>query len=233
MNPHVLTHTFYFDNFHIYDYKQYFTITKDNINVEVKDEYLDLSNLRMIEGIYKVVCKYEDERISLSVKVEEVDYQIKLNTREITIKQSEVENYDFNQLFIVVVDGKIQPITPDMVNSNVTSSVGVYQYIVSLGETSMTLNVNVISNHEIEIINSYTLKEIELDELSTFDYTSLFSIYLDGVNREVTSDMIDLTSLSNPIENEIYEIKITYTENQAVKTGSCKIKFILIAVILI
>ncbi|MBP3503779.1 MAG: hypothetical protein J6K18_01505 [Bacilli bacterium] len=209
-----------------HDYKQYFTITKDNINVEVKDEYLDLSNLRMIEGIYKVVCKYEDESISLSVKVEEVNYQIKLNTREITIKQSEVENYDFNQLFIVVVDGKIQPITPDMVNSNVTSSVGVYQYIVSLGETSMTLNVNVISDHEIEIINSYTLKEIELDELSTFDYTSLFSIYLDGVNREVTSDMIDLTSLSNPIENEIYEIKITYTENQAVKTGFCKIKVI-------
>ena len=126
----------------------------------------------------------------------------------------------------VVVDGKIKPITSDMVESNITTNVGVYQYKVSLGETSMTLSVNVISDHDIEIINSYVLKEIPKEELSSFDYTSLFSIYLDGQARLVTLDMIDLSSLENAVENEVYEIKITYTEGQAVKTSSCNIKVV-------
>lgn len=209
-----------------HDYKQYFEITDNEENVEVLDEYLDLSNLRTIAGAYKVICKYKGEILELVVNVEEINYQIKLSTYEITIKQSEIETHDFNQYFTVVVDGKIKPITSDMVESNITTNVGVYQYKVSLGETSMTLSVNVISDHDIEIINSYVLKEIPKEELSSFDYTSLFSIYLDGQARLVTLDMIDLSSLENAVENEVYEIKITYTEGQAVKTSSCNIKVV-------
>ena len=208
------------------DYKQYFQITNDNENILVEDEYLDLSNLRATPGSYTVKCSYQGVSKELTVIVEEVTYQIKLNAYEVTIKQSEVETYDFNQLFVVVVNGKIQPITAEMVESNVLTDVGTYQYKVSLGETSMTLKVNVISDHVIEIINSYNLIELELSELENFDYTTLFSIYLDGQTRRVTLDMIDKSSLDNPVEDQIYEIKITYKEGQAVKTSSCKVKVI-------
>ena len=105
----------------------------------------------------------------LFVKVEEINYQIKIDTREITIKQSQVENYNFNQHFTVVIDGKIQTITDDMIESNVLQDVGTYEYKVSLGETSVTLIVKVISDYDIEIINSYNLKEIEIDEINTFE----------------------------------------------------------------
>ena len=208
------------------NYKEYFEILDDNKAIEVKDEYLDLSNLRSTQGSYKIKCTYQGVTAELTVIVEEISYQIKLNTYEVTIKQSEVETYDFNQAFVVVVNGKIQPITPEMVESNVLSDVGSYQYKVSLGETSMTLKVNVISDHVIEIINSYNLIEIEVQNLDNFDYTTLFSVYLDGQIRKVTLDMIDKSSLENPIEDEIYEIKVTYKEGQAVGMGSCKIKVV-------
>lgn len=209
-----------------HDYKQYFNILDNNNEVEVKDEYLDLSLLRTLAGTYKVTCTYQGVTKTLNVVVEEVSYQIKLSERSITIKQALVETYNFNELFTVVVNGKIQEITPDMVTSNVISEVGTYEYKVSLGETSMSLTVNVISDHEIEIINSYNLLEIELKDIETFDYTKLFSVYLDGETRTVTIDMIDISNLNNAVEDEIYDILITYKEGQAVKSSSCKVKII-------
>ena len=209
-----------------HDYKQYFKITDDQNEVIVKDEYLDLSKLRTTEGTYKVTCNYYGTTKELLVKVEEVDYQIKIDTREITIKQNEIATYDFNKHFTVVVNGKIQEITPSMIESNVENKVGTYNYKISLGETSVSLIVNVISSHNIEIINSYTLKEIEISEIDTFDYTSLFSIYLDGESRIVKNEMIDKSSLENLTENEIYEIFITYQEGDAVVTSSCNVKVV-------
>ena len=209
-----------------HNYKQYFIITDDEKNVEVKDEYLKLSSLRASSGIYKITCSYYGEVKELFVKVEEIDYQIKLNVREIFLKQSQIENYDFNQHFTVVINGKIQTITPDMVETNVKNDVGTYQYKVSLGETSVSLTVNIISDHDIEIINSYSLKEIEIDDINTFDFTTLFSVYLDGVTRKITPDMIDKSSLDNLTDKEIYEIKITYKEGQAVATATCNVKII-------
>lgn len=208
------------------DYTKYFIITDTENNVSVKEEYLDLSNLRASEGSYKVICNYGGVSKELTVIVTEVEYQIKLNTPEVTIKQSLVNDYNFNQHFTVVVSGKIQEITSDMVEHNVTTNVGVYEYKVSLGETSMTLKVNVISDHDIEIINSYVLKEIEISDLDTFDFTSLFTVYIDNEVREVTLEMIDKSSLNNPTEDQIYDIKITYQEGQAVGYGSCKVKVI-------
>lgn len=209
-----------------HNYKQYFKITDDTTIIEVKDENLDLSSLRTTAGSYKITCSYYGVTKELFVKVEEINYQIKIDTREITIKQSQVENYNFNQHFTVVIDGKIQTITDDMIESNVLQDVGTYEYKVSLGETSVTLIVKVISDYDIEIINSYNLKEIEIDEINTFDYTTLFSVYLDGEVRKVTLDMIDKSSLNNLTENEIYEIYITYQEGQAICNSKCLVKVV-------
>lgn len=208
-----------------HDYKQYFSIKDLENEVEVLDEYLDLSLLRAGEGTYAIKCTYQGNTVSLNVKVSEVSYQIKLSTKEIFIKQSEVDTYDFKGLFTVVVSGKIQEITDDMITSNVTSNIGSYQYSVSLGETSMSLTVNVISDHNVEIINSYELLEIENNQLQSFDFTKLFSVYVDGESRKVTSEMIDLSGLNNPSDG-ICQIKITYVENQAVAISVCNIKVI-------
>ena len=145
-----------------YDYKSLFVIYDGLKAVEVEDSYLDLSNLRASTGSYIITCTYQEISKSITVNVSETEYQLKLSTSEIIVKQSEILNYDFNSLFTVVVDGKVQTITSEMVSSNVSTEVGTYQYIVTVGELSRKLTVNVIADFEIEIINSF--KQFELEE---------------------------------------------------------------------
>ena len=45
--------------------------------------------------------------------------------------------------------------------------------------------------------------------------------------------MIDKSSLNNLAEEEIYDIKITYQEGQAIGTGVCKVKIVPISEIVI
>ena len=209
-----------------HNYIQYFVITDNLVNVHVTVDHLDLSKLRTSQGTYVVTCSYKGVTKTISVNVTEVTYQLKLSNREISVKQSNVENYDFSQLFTAVVNGKIIPITSEMVKSNVTSEVGTYQYTVSLGETSMTLTVHVVSDHDVEIINSYNIFEIEEGKLESFDYTQLFAVYVDNEAREVTNDMIDKSDLNTPNSDNLYEIELTYREGQAIGRGTCLIKVI-------
>ncbi len=215
----------------IHDYKQYFVIVDNSTNVEIQDSYLDLTKLRTSGGTYLVTCTYKGVSESINVNVTEVTYQLKLPNKEITIKQSEVENYDFNSLFTAVVNGKIIEITDELVKTNVSINVGKYQYTVSLGETSMTLTVNVISDHNVEIINSYKVCEIEENQLDTFDFTKLFTVYVDGEVREVTMNMIDTSSLNTPNSDNLYKIKINFGENQAIGIAECYIKVVPISTI--
>ena len=209
-----------------YNYKELFTITSEGNEIEVLDEYLDLSKLRASAGTYIIYCTYQGVSASVTVNVTEVTYQLKLSEKEITVKQSDVETYDFKALFTAVVGGKIQEITEDMINSNVESEVGTYQFSVTLGESSMTLTVNVVTDSDIEIINSYKLLEIEEKDLENFDFTSLFTIYSDGVSQKVTKDMIDKSSLDEISQDGIYTIKVNYTVGKTKIVGTCSIKVI-------
>ena len=209
-----------------YDYKSLFVIYDGLKTVEVEDSYLDLSNLRASTGSYIITCTYQEISKSITVNVSETEYQLKLSTSEIIVKQSEVLNYDFNSLFTVVVDGKVQTITSEMVSSNVSTEVGTYQYIVTVGELSRKLTVNVIADFEIEIINSFKQFELEEELINSFDYTTLFSIYVDGESRNVTMDMIDTSSLEKTSEDNIYQIKITYTEGLTECSAECSVKVV-------
>lgn len=209
-----------------YDYKSLFTIYDNDQIVEMNDSYLDLSNLRASNGTYEVICKYQDITNSVKVNVTETEYQLKLSTSEIIVKQSEVQNYDFNSLFTVVIDGKVQTITNDMVSSNVSTDVGTYQYVVTVGEISRQLIVNVIADYDIVIINSYKQFEMEEELINTFDYTTLFSVYVDGNSRNVTMDMIDKSALDEKTEDGIYQIKITYQEGLTECSAECSVKIV-------
>ena len=139
------------------------------------------------------------------------NHSLKLPTKEITLKQTEALSYDYNSLFTAVVNGKIYQITDEMVKSNVSINVGTYQYTVSMGETAMTLTVHVVSDYNVQIVNSYNVLEIEENLVSTFDFTTLFTVYVDGAAREVTANMIDKSSLDTPNSDNLYQINIVIT----------------------
>ena len=52
-----------------YDYTSLFNITSGTSNIEVKKEYLDLSNLSAQKGTYFVLCTYKNQMALVYVEV--------------------------------------------------------------------------------------------------------------------------------------------------------------------
>ena len=180
-----------------YDFTQIFKIYDDGIEVSVDPSFIDTSDVRYYEGDYEVICRYQDQQASIILTIEEIDYRLILEQDTIVLKQSEVEDYDFSSLFKLVIKGKYSPITLDMISTNISWEVGRYQYIVSYQDLSEQLNIIVNSDHDIEVFNSYNLLEIREKDVETFNYSSLFSLFVDGVAKKIDDEMIDLTSAIN------------------------------------
>ena len=51
-----------------FDYKSLFVINDGTSFIEVKDEYLDLSNILALEGTYYVICTYQNKIASVNVE---------------------------------------------------------------------------------------------------------------------------------------------------------------------
>ena len=209
-----------------YDYKQLFTIVKDGNTVPVLDSYIDATQVSVNPGTYEVSCTYEGKKASIFVQVIETVYEVILSTNEITINKSLVLDYDFLSLFVAKTDGIVINITDEMISNNVKAEVGQYEFTVTNNRVNKTLIVNVTDDHKIEIINNYNNVEIYYNELLEYDFTKLFSLYVDSKAVEVTMDMIDTSSLINAVIGESYEIKITYQTDTNDLSKSITIKVI-------
>ncbi len=208
-----------------YDFTTLFTITEDEKIVQVKNEYL--TNLVKEEaGIYSVTCEYSGKNATTEVTVVATAYSIELTTEVVTINQSLVLSYDFKALFTAKIDGKIIPITDDMVSTDVKDEIGNYTYTVTVGNISKTLRINVTNNHEIVIIKSYEQLELEISKVSIYDYTSLFTIYVDGKITKTTAEMIDLSAIQNAVVGEIYDITLTYQLDDSSKSETVKVEIV-------
>lgn len=193
-----------------YNFKSLFKITKDDNNVEVLDDHLDLSALKDDAGTYTITCNYEGKTASLLVEVVATKYNVVSYVEEITINVSLVETYNYLSLFVATKDGKAMSITEDMIENNVVAEAGTYTYTVTVQGASATLTVHVTNDHDIKVIESYNDVEIYFDELDTFDYTSLFSLYVNGTVTEVTYDMIDLSDLEEAKVGNSYRVTLKY-----------------------
>lgn len=209
-----------------FNFKDLFEIKVNGTTVEVKDEYINKEYISSAPGKYIVYCSYKGITSSISVLVNATTYTLTLSVSQITLDVNEVETYDFKSLFIAKVNGEIVEITSDMVESNVESKVGKYTYKVTNNNQSRTLVVNVIKKAEINITTSMELCEIEISKLSNFDFTSLFTLYVDGNKVEVTPSMIDTSSLEQAVVGNTYDITLTYAVENASSSKSIQIKVI-------
>ena len=208
-----------------FDYKSLFEIKSDDEVVTVLDEYINTDNLKDVAGSYKVTCTYEKKKATVTVNVIETIYDVTLKVEEITINQLQLSGYDFLSLFTATIDGQVVSITNDMIENNVKEEAGTYTYTVTFKNVSKTLIVHVIEAHEVEVIPSYTLFELSINEIKTFDFTRLFSLYVDYKAKEVTLDMINLDSIKDVNVGETYDVNFDYTifNNHVVKTVKIKI----------
>ena len=209
-----------------FNFKDLFVITKDGSGVSVLDSYLDLSQLSESAGIYEVVCTYEGHSAKIVVEVIETIYELSLSVDEITVNQLLVDEYDFLALFTAKIDGVTIEITDDMITSNVIAEVGRYEFTVTNNKISKTLIVNVTNINKIEIINTYNDVEIYYNELPTFDFTTLFAVYVNEIAIEVTNDMIDISALADAVIGESYIITLTCTTNNNDLSKSIEVKIV-------
>ena len=209
-----------------YDFTTCFTITIDGAEVEVKQEYLDLSNLKAEEGTYFITCEYEGKSAQKEVTVLHNDYSLSLAQSEITVNNNYALTYDYLALFTAVKNGKAVEITEDMIESNLSSEVGTYTITVTLGNQVQTLTVHVTDQHDILVAISYKECKIAVSELNDFDYTTLFSMFVDGIAVQVTADMLDTSAILNATVGDEREIILSYTLDSTTVTKSAKVQVV-------
>lgn len=212
-----------------YDFKNCFKITVNKESIDVKDEYIDKTNVKKEPGEYEVICTYENKKASVFVKVTTDVYEITLLKDEITIYTDEVENYDFLTLFKITLNGKENIITKSMIDNQVKPEVGQYTFTVSYKDISKTLVVHVEQRKEtytLEVIPSYEIFELSIDNATTFDYTRLFSLYVNGQAVRVTLDMIDISEVKDVEVGKICKVSFKYEIEGEVATASTMVKIV-------
>lgn len=208
-----------------FDFTTLFKITGDGEEIKVLKSYLTIPNMDE-PGVYTITCVYGDKFAVTAVSVAATIYTVELSKEEITINQTLTQTYNFKALFTAKIDGEIVEITDEMVTTNLKKEIGVYTYTVTVGNVAKTLTINVTNDHEIEIVKSYELLNIEIAQKDEFDYTTLFTIYVDGKITQTKPEMLDLSTINDAIVGNIYEIAITCQEDESSATSTANVQFI-------
>ena len=112
-----------------------------------------------------------------------------------------------------------------MVTSDVKAEEGEYTYSVTfLGQTK-TVKVTVIDANKIEIVKSYGTLELTKEDLTNFDYTSLFSLYVGGVAERVLEEHI-VSKISDPQEGQTYPVTMKYENDKNSASATVNIKVV-------
>ena len=209
-----------------YDYTTLFTITVDGVSVPVPNEAIDKNAVSSTPGEYVVYCTYGGKQATITVNVVATVNTLTLAQDSIVLTQTEAASYDFLALFSAQKDGQDVAITADMVVSNVQNKAGVYEYTVTYAGISRTLSVTIHPDHWIEAIAAYRELPVTLAQLEQFDFTSLFSLFVDGMPVRVTADMIDSTSLSGAQEGQTYTVTFSYTYEGTTCTSQTVIRVV-------
>ena len=214
------------ENIAAFDYSALFEIVEDGATVTVPKSAIDKNEVKAEPGEYTVYCTYGGEQATVKVIVLKTVYSLTLSKDSIVLTQKEAESYDFLALFSAEKDGQTVAITDDMIVSNIKNEAGVYEYTVTYGGISRTLTVTVNPNHWVEAIPAYRELPITLEELDQFDFTSLFSLFVDGVPVQVTPDMIDSSALADAKEGETYTVVFAYTYDGTSATGETVLRIV-------
>lgn len=194
-----------------YDYTTLFTITDNGVSVPVPANSIDKNAVSTTPGEYIVYCTYGGVQATVTVKVVATVNTLTLSQDSIVLNQTEATSYDFLSLFSAQKDGQTVAITADMITSNLENKAGIYEYTVTFAGISRTLTVTIHPDHWVEAIPAYRELPITLSELEQFDFTSLFSLFVDGVPVRVTVDMIDTSALSEAQVGKAYTVTLSYT----------------------
>ena len=88
------------------------------------------------------------------------------------------------------------------------------------------LTIHIIPDHNLEVILSYPIYYLEISQVTTFDYTQLFSLYIDNQAIEIDMSMIDTSSITNPVVNTQYQIIFQYQMDEIMVSEAAVVKVV-------
>lgn len=213
------------EEYESYKYTDLFSITVEGSYTTVMKAYITLSEV--VDGKATVTCTYMEKSAVLPVTVKPTVYEITLSQEEIDINQNIALDYDYLSLFTATRNGEPYELDHSMATNNVTSELGTYTYTVTIGKAekvTKTLTVNVVFSHTILVVNCYNDVKIALNELSSYDFTCLFALYVDGVATQVTADMVDVSWIETAEANNEYAVLLSYSIDNDTVTKEAVVK---------
>lgn len=206
------------EDFASYKFTEHFSIDDDGRYVTVMKSYLTVSDI--VDGKATVVCTYKGKSAKLNVDVQKTIYEISLVSDEIEVNQNIALTYDYLSLFTATRNGEPFTLSQDNVTTDLTDELGEYTYTITVGKVdsnkvSKSLKVNVVNRHTVLIVKSYSSLELPINELEDFDYSTLFSVYLDGIAYRITESDVDASAINQAEVGKecIITISLTFDED--------------------
>lgn len=122
--------------------------------------------------------------------VDDTNAEVIVLQDSITLKDIEVEEHDFTKYFKITVDGvEVEVLASYIDAKTVTTEVGTYEVKCSYGKKYGVISVTVVAtSYEVTLaVEEVTLRLAQVDE---YDFKSLFKVMVDGVEIEITKEMI-------------------------------------------
>jgi len=208
-----------------YDFTKLFILKVDGVSQPVLPEYIDSSELDNGDS-GTLYCSYGGVIKTVSVKVIVNDYDLTLFAPSVTVHTSRAENYDYLSLFYATKNNQPFELTNERVTSNVKPQIGQYEFTVSLFKVEKTLTVNVTDVHQVEILLNYSDIEIDVRILEDYDFTRLFSVYVDNAAVEVVPQMVDASALTDAEVGKTYNVSCTYDNDGVLVTKNASVKVV-------
>jgi len=193
-----------------FDFTSLFDITVNGKATPTTTADIDISEIQGGNS-GTVYCTKGTQTAYVDVIIVRNMYQLDLTVEEITLHTSQVEGYNYLALFKATKNGQPFALNVNMVSSNVKALKGTYSYTVTVLNVSKTLKVTVTDVHQVEIIANYSDYKLQIGKRDSFDYTTLFSLYVDGKAREITDAMVNSSAAKGNVNvGDRCEIILTY-----------------------
>lgn len=181
------------------DFTKYFIIFEGTSKIEVLESFIDTSELPVDGGMGKVKVTYKNVSATLNVNVVKETIVVSKNQDSITLDTKQINTFDFTSLFSITLNGEqVQVLESYLDKQALPILPGTGTITLNYGDETVTVEV-ILVEAEKEILVSCKKDTLTIwdEELSTYKFTDLFSITVDGKYVTVMKAYITLSDIVN------------------------------------
>lgn len=135
----------------------------------------------------------------------------------ISIKETEVKNYDYTTLFTITIDGKNEEVKAEYLNNLVKEVAGTYT-ITCEYQNKRAVTTIIVTATQYQVESTVDTIELKVSQVENYDFKTLYTTKIDGNVVPITADMI-----STDVKTEVGTYKYTVTVGNASKTITVKV----------